>query len=128
MSFDSIEITFGKRLKYLLFQEELLIRIGHKLDVLRAEQLSLKEEITLNEELGSGVREAVHSLAKPNECVKFNMHVTEIDKITSLLLGLSGRLARTENELQSLPEDGAEDQKVCDYILLISFRYLRLIL
>ena len=36
-------------------KEELLNRISHKLDVLRAEQLSLKEEIDLNEELGAQV-------------------------------------------------------------------------
>ena len=46
------------------FQEELLTRIAHKLDVLRAEQLSLKEEIEANEELGAGVRDVVHRTAK----------------------------------------------------------------
>ncbi len=36
----------------LFLQEELLHRISQKLDVLRAEQLSLKEEMSLNESLG----------------------------------------------------------------------------
>ena len=42
----------------------------------------------------------------------------EIDKISSLLLGLSGRLARTENSLatlevnsQQIPKDGHEAQE-----------------
>ena len=46
------------------FQEELLTRIAHKLNVLRAEQLSLKEEVEANEELGAGVRDVVHRTAK----------------------------------------------------------------
>ena len=52
-------------------------------------------------------------LQQPNECVKFNLHVAEIDKITSLLLGLSGRLARTENDIQGLPPDTTTAEKVC---------------
>ena len=51
-------------------------------------------------------------LSQPNECVKFNLHVAEIDKITSLLLGLSGRLARTENDIQGLPPDTTTAEKV----------------
>ena len=96
------------------FQEELLLRISQKLDVLRAEQLSLKEEMSLNEELGRQVSALVHSQAKPNECVKYNLHVEEIDKITSLLLGLSGRLARTENSITALtgPDEKVKAEKV----------------
>ena len=72
--------------------------------MLRAEQLSLKEEVALNEDLGRQVGGIVRQSAKTNECVKYNLHVEEIDKITSLLLGLSGRLARTENNLASIPD------------------------
>ncbi|TRY73430.1 hypothetical protein TCAL_15764 [Tigriopus californicus] len=92
-------------------KEELLERISQKLDVLRSEQLSLKEEMALNEELGLQVSHLVHQLAKPNECVKFNLHVEEIDKITSLLLGLSGRLARTENSLSTLTDENPAERK-----------------
>ena len=42
------------------------------------------------------------SCTKQSECLKYRLHVEEIDKITSLLLGLSGRLARTENSIASL--------------------------
>ena len=43
---------------------------------------------------------------------KFRVHVQEIDKITSLLLGLSGRLARAENALANLPEDAPDQDRV----------------
>ena len=90
---------------FFFTQEELLRRISHKLDVLRAEELSLKEEMALNDQLGREVSSIVQSSkdAKPSEVLKFKLHVEEIDRITSLLLGLSGRLARTENALNSLP-------------------------
>jgi hypothetical protein len=40
-------------------QEELLQRISRKLDVLRAEDMALKEEMTMNEELGGHVSSLV---------------------------------------------------------------------
>lgn len=89
-----------------------MCRISQKLEVLRSEQLSLKEEMTLNEELGQSVSSLVSQMAKPQECVKFNLHVEEIEKITNLLLVLSGRLARTENSLAALPEAGRTEEKV----------------
>lgn len=67
---------------------------------MRAEQVSLKGETKLNEELGRQVTVKVMQSAAPNECEKYKLLVEETDKITSLLLGLSGRLARTENALQ----------------------------
>ena len=54
------------------------------------------------------------NLPQPNECVKFNLHVAEIDKITSLLLGLSARLARTENDIQGLPPDVTTAERVSE--------------
>ena len=53
--------------------------------------------------------------AAPNECEKYKLLVEETDKITSLLLGLSGRLARTENSLQvaiMLSSKGDTQEKV----------------
>ena len=70
------------------------------MEVLRAEQVSLKSETKMNEELGRQVTVKVMQSAAPNECEKYKLLVEETDKITSLLLGLSGRLARTENSLQ----------------------------
>ncbi len=41
-------------------QVELLDRLVHKLDVLRAEQVSLKEEVAINEEVGLKISAIVH--------------------------------------------------------------------
>lgn len=89
-------------------QEELLNRLGKKLDVLRSEQLVVDEEFKINEELGENVGSHLSRVARPQEAAKFRLHVEEIGKITSLLLGISGRLARAENALSGMTEDHQE--------------------
>uniref|UniRef100_A0A1B6MST2 ASD2 domain-containing protein n=1 Tax=Graphocephala atropunctata TaxID=36148 RepID=A0A1B6MST2_9HEMI len=86
-------------------KEELVSRLSRKLSVLRAEAVAVEEEGRVNDVLGQGVGDRVSALARPHEASKFRLHVKEVGHITSLLLGLSGRLARAENALLNLPED-----------------------
>lgn len=103
-----------KHVKMLkLLQEELMSRLTLKLDVLREEAVAVEEEGQVNETLGRNVGERVSALARPHEASKFRLHVKEVGHITSLLLGLSGRLARAENALLSLP-DGHIDRVSSD--------------
>ncbi|ODN06519.1 Protein Shroom2 [Orchesella cincta] len=92
-------------------KEELVSRISRKLEILRTEQLVLREEIQSNEQLGQMVVERVKQTAKRNEFDKFKLHVEEIEKITSLLLGISGRLARAENALMGLSDPPNPQEK-----------------
>ena len=78
-------------------KEELISKISNKLEMLRGELTHLKAESKTNEEAGRQVTVKVMQVAQPNECEKYKLHVEEIDKITSLLLGLAARLARAEN-------------------------------
>lgn len=87
---------------------ELVNRLDRKLEVLRDEQLVVSEECRINDELGENVEFHMNKLARPHETAKFRLHVEEVGKITSLLLGLSGRLARAENALMTMSEDHAE--------------------
>lgn len=103
---DWIQLTFQS------LQEMLVSRISRKLEILKAEQLEIREEIGSNELLGQQVVERVRQSAKRNEFDKFKLHVEEIEKITSLLLGLSGRLARAENALMSLADNANPQEKV----------------
>ncbi|XP_051175385.1 protein Shroom isoform X2 [Leptopilina boulardi] len=89
-------------------KEELVIRLDKKLVVLRAEQEAVREEGELNEALGARVAKQVAAVARPAEISKYRLHVEEVGKITSLLLGLSGRLARAENALHGMSADHAE--------------------
>ncbi|XP_021936810.1 uncharacterized protein LOC110838176 isoform X3 [Zootermopsis nevadensis] len=89
-------------------KEELMSRLDRKLQVLRGEHLVVTEESRVNEELGESVADQVSRLARPHEASKYRLHVEEVGKITSLLLGLSGRLARAENALMGLPHHHTE--------------------
>lgn len=89
-------------------KEELVNRLDKKLEVLRGELLVVSEEGRTNDELGENVERHVARMARPHEAAKFRLHVEEVGKITSLLLGLSGRLARAENALMGLPPEDVE--------------------
>lgn len=86
-------------------------RLDRKLKVLRDEQVALAEEAAVNEALGVSVADRVKAVAKPQEANKFRTHVKEVGHITSLLLSLSGRLARAENALLDLVADHPEKVK-----------------
>ena len=91
-------------------KEELVSKISNKVEMLRVELQSLKSETKTNEEIGRQITVKVMQVAQPNECEKFKLHVEEIDKITSLLVGLAGRLAKAENSF-SLCTDTTEKVK-----------------
>lgn len=85
-----------------------MMRLDKKVVVLRAEQEAVKEEGDINEALGARVAMRISAAARPAEASKYRLHVEEVGKITSLLLSLSGRLARAENALYGMPADHAE--------------------
>ncbi|XP_049819854.1 protein Shroom isoform X2 [Aethina tumida] len=89
-------------------KEELVSRLDRKLEVLRGEQLVVLDECKINDELGENVENHIHRVARPQETAKFRLHVEEVGKITSLLLSLSGRLARAENALMGMSDDHPE--------------------
>jgi len=84
--------------------------LNRMLKRLSGEQTSLKAETKVNEELGRQVTIRVMQSAAPNECDKYKLHLEETDKITSLLLGLTARLARTENCLRAAETDSAYEK------------------
>lgn len=85
-----------------------MTRLDRKLEVLRSEHLVVNEESRVNDLLGEQVSNHVSRLARPQEVTKYRLHVEEVGKITSLLLVLSGRLARAENALMGLQNDHPE--------------------
>ncbi|XP_065350757.1 protein Shroom isoform X1 [Cloeon dipterum] len=83
-------------------KEELVARLSKKLEILKEEQTVMAMEIKINEMLGLGLQDRLKEASKHQEAAKLALHVDEVGKITSLLLGLSGRLARVENALVGL--------------------------
>ncbi|XP_008394401.1 protein Shroom2-like isoform X2 [Poecilia reticulata] len=91
-------------------KQELMSSLARKLAVLREARQSLVEDVEDNEALGRQVDATVRRLCQPNQIDRFRMFVGDLDKVVSLLLSLSGRLARVENALNTL-EDGAPTEE-----------------
>lgn len=96
----------------LSMQQELIDSLSRKLQVLREARKSLLEDMQDNNTLGEEVEATVQAICKPNELDKFCMFVGDLDKVVSLLLSLSGRLARVENALNNLEDGVSADEKV----------------
>ncbi|XP_059469494.1 protein Shroom-like isoform X2 [Neocloeon triangulifer] len=92
-------------------KEELVARLTKKLEILKEEQTVVAMEIKINEMLGLGLQDRLKEAAKHQEAAKLALHVDEVGKITSLLLGLSGRLARVENALVGLTTVPKSEEK-----------------
>ncbi|XP_029939261.1 protein Shroom2 isoform X2 [Salarias fasciatus] len=92
-------------------KQELIDSLSKKLQVLREARESLQEDILDNNALGDEVEAHVQQVCKPNELDKFRMFVGDLDKVVSLLLSLSGRLARVENAINSLEEDATPEER-----------------
>ncbi|KAL6458160.1 hypothetical protein MHYP_G00333900 [Metynnis hypsauchen] len=92
-------------------KHELIESLSKKLQVLREARESLQEDMQDNNALGEEVEATVQAVCKPNELEKFRMFVGDLDKVVSLLLSLSGRLARVENALNSLEEDASLEER-----------------
>ncbi|KAG9348912.1 hypothetical protein JZ751_029229, partial [Albula glossodonta] len=92
-------------------KQELIDSLSRKLQVLREARESLLEDIQANNALGDEVEATVLRVCRPNELDKFRMFVGDLDKVVSLLLSLSGRLARVENALNTLEEGVSPGEK-----------------
>uniref|UniRef100_A0A8C7XK67 ASD2 domain-containing protein n=1 Tax=Oryzias sinensis TaxID=183150 RepID=A0A8C7XK67_9TELE len=92
-------------------KQELILSLARKLEVLREARQSLQEDVEDNEALGREVEATVQHLCQPNQLDKFRMFVGDLDKVVSLLLSLSGRLARVENALNSLEDEAPPEEK-----------------
>ncbi|KAK3533058.1 hypothetical protein QTP70_006591 [Hemibagrus guttatus] len=92
-------------------KQELIDSLSRKLQVLREARESLLEDMQDNNTLGEEVEATVQTICKPNELDKFRMFVGDLDKVVSLLLSLSGRLARVENALNNLEEGFSAEEK-----------------
>ncbi|KAJ4920440.1 hypothetical protein JOQ06_013940 [Pogonophryne albipinna] len=92
-------------------KQQLMQSLSRKLSVLQEAQQSLQEDVQDNNALGGAVEAQVQLLCKPNEIEKFRMFVGDLDKVVSLLLSLSGRLARVENAIDSLEEEAPPQER-----------------
>lgn len=97
-------------------KEQLVDRLTSKIAVLVDEQAFIGEEAAANELLGVEVARKVADKIRPVDVSKFRSYVDDVGHITMLLLSLSGRLARTENELQMV--EVGDSERVSAYIVI----------
>lgn len=91
---------------------ELIDSLSRKLQVLCRAREGLLKDMQDNNTLGEEVEATVQTICKTNELDKFRMFVGDLDKVVSLLLSLSGRLARVENALNNLEDGVSAEEKV----------------
>ncbi|XP_052416057.1 protein Shroom4 isoform X1 [Carassius gibelio] len=95
----------------LNYKKQLMESLRKKLGVLREAQRGLQEDIRANTQLGEEVESLVLAICKPNEVDKYRMFIGDLEKVTSLLLSLSGRLIRVESALDCVdPETGHQER------------------
>lgn len=85
-------------------KEELVVQLTKQLVALTNDRMSITDQNTTNDLLGTDISSIVSKKARPSEATKFRSYVDDVGHITMLLLSLSGRLARIENSLFSISD------------------------
>ncbi|CAF3630054.1 unnamed protein product [Adineta steineri] len=85
--------------------DNLLLNLTKRLETLKENQRTINDEIETNTTLGLKLIDIIESKGESNEIEKFKLHISEIDTITSVLLKLSTRLAKVENDLSIITDD-----------------------
>ncbi|XP_052006707.1 protein Shroom4-like isoform X3 [Xyrauchen texanus] len=106
------EISERKEEEEELNYKQLMESLCKKLGVLREAQRSLQEDIRANAQLGEEVESLVLAICKPNEVDKYRMFIGDLDKVTSLLLSLSGRLLRVESALDCVDPESRHSERL----------------
>lgn len=91
-------------------KEDLINQLTRKLGFLNQEQTTITDETSINDELGSSLAAKVADKMRPIDATKFRTYIDDVGHITSLLLSLSGRLAKAENFLTALDEQSPESK------------------
>ncbi|NXK86751.1 SHRM1 protein, partial [Formicarius rufipectus] len=88
---------------------ELMASLRCRLQSLWEERELVLQESRQCAELGEGLEATVRDLCKPNEFERYTMFIGDLEKVVSLLLCLSSRLARVQNALSRM--DGSTDDE-----------------
>ncbi|XP_054740793.1 protein Shroom [Anastrepha obliqua] len=91
--------------------DELIKQLNRKIRILNKEQMTLKEEAELNDELGNSLVTKLTDKVRPIEATKCRTYIDDVGQITSLLLSLSERLARIENSLSAVSAENCAEKK-----------------
>jgi len=79
-------------------KSELAGKIRKRIDDSEKRKIEITEESVANDEVGAKLEDALAAFAQDVQLERYRGHVDEVEKVTSLLLCLAGRLARMEGE------------------------------
>ena len=93
-----------------------------RIDTQRKHQQLLRESTKSNEEVGKEIAVELTGVAQQPEIDKVKLFTEEVDKITSLIIGLSSRLAKASAACakNAQPDEKSQVQKVLIKCLMYS--------
>ena len=94
---ENCELEPSKRSRSTNFEESRKNLLKHacmRIDTQRKHQQLLKESTKNNEEVGKEILSELKAVCQQQEIDKVKLFTEEVDKITSLIIGLSSRLAK----------------------------------
>uniref|UniRef100_A0A1I8P872 ASD2 domain-containing protein n=1 Tax=Stomoxys calcitrans TaxID=35570 RepID=A0A1I8P872_STOCA len=92
--------------------DELIKYLNNKVRILSKEQAALDEESAVNDDLGNALLDQLCDKVKPIEESKCRTYIADVGHITGLLLSLSERLARAENQLTAVGDNNTEKKSL----------------
>ena len=87
---------------------ELMNRMREQIKNLLAQQLEVDHKILTNEVIASDIAAQLAIIPGETEVAKFNLHITELESVHNLILGLAARLAKAEEGIEELGIDNSE--------------------
>lgn len=88
--------------------------IEERLRSLEETRGALQTEIKENVARGEALEELVRECCLPVELERYNLFIGDLERVVSLLLHLSARLARVQNALSTVDQDTDAEEKVSD--------------
>nr|XP_056717018.1 protein Shroom1 [Euleptes europaea] len=92
-------------------KKELISSIRLKLQTLWDEKELIQSEAKEYAAQGKELESLVRDLCKPNEYERYMMFIGDLEKVVSLLLCLSSRLARVQNAMEKIDENTDAEEK-----------------
>lgn len=99
---------------FLLLQLELVSSLRSKLQALWEDRELVLSEASECTARGKELEATVHDVCKPNEFERYLMFIGDLEKVVSLLLCLSSRLARVQNAMRKIDGNTDAEEKVGD--------------
>lgn len=95
-------------------QLELISSLQSKLQSLCEERELILSEARECGKRGEELEAMVQDVCKPNEFERYMMFIGDLEKVVSLLLCLSSRLARVQNAMRKIDGNTDAEEKVSD--------------